>query len=94
MFTILLVDDERGISEGLRFILQSAGKDWKIAGIAEDGQEGFEMAAEKNPDIIISDVRMPIMDGLAMIEKLQSAGSSAKYILRILNMPVRESGSG
>ena len=81
MFTILLVDDERGISEGLRFILQSAGKDWKIAGIAEDGQEGFEMAVEKNPDIIISDVRMPIMDGLAMIEKLQSAGSSAKYIL-------------
>lgn len=81
MFKILLVDDERGISEGLQFILQSAGEEWEIAGIAEDGQEGFEMAMEKHPDIIISDVRMPIMDGLAMIEKLQDAGSSAKCIL-------------
>ena len=47
MFTILLVDDERGISEGLQFILQSAGEEWEIAGIAEDGQEGFDMAMEK-----------------------------------------------
>ena len=67
MFTILLVDDERGISEGLQFILQSAGEEWEIAGIAEDGQEGFDMAMEKKPDIIISDVRMPVMDGLAML---------------------------
>ena len=81
MFTILLVDDERGISEGLQFILQSAGRDWEIAGIAEDGQEGFEMAMERNPDIVISDVRMPVVDGLAMIEKLKDAGSSAKCIL-------------
>ncbi len=81
MFTILLVDDERGISEGLQFILQSAGEEWEIAGIAEDGQEGFDMAMEKKPDIIISDVRMPVMDGLAMIEKLKNAGNEAKCIL-------------
>lgn len=85
MVRILLVDDERGIAEGVQFILEAASSDWEVVGIAEDGQEGIEMAMEYQPDIIITDVRMPVMDGLHMIEQLKKQLPSqpvpVKYVM-------------
>ena len=43
MYTICLVDDERGIAEGIRFLLKESGQDVKVIGIAGDGREGMKM---------------------------------------------------
>lgn len=81
MYTICLVDDERGIAEGIRFLLKESGQDVKVIGIAGDGREGMKMILEKKPDIVIADVRMPVMDGLAMIEGLNEAGCASKFVM-------------
>ncbi len=66
---ILIVDDENIILEGL------SSWDWKsiglrVCGVAKDGLEALEIAREKHPDIILSDIRMPKMDGITMAEKI------------------------
>ncbi|WP_321003135.1 helix-turn-helix domain-containing protein [Eisenbergiella porci] len=81
MFTICLVDDERGIAEGIRFLLEASGQEVEVIGIAGDGREGMKMILEKKPDIVIADVRMPVMDGLAMIEGLNNAGCTSKFVM-------------
>ncbi len=68
---LLIVDDEKLTREGL-----SASIDWKKLGIdavaeADDGMHGYETALTFKPDIILSDVRMPRMNGIEMAEKLQ-----------------------
>lgn len=65
---ILIADDEFHIRQGLEKL------DWnsiglKVCGIAKDGYEAMELAAIHKPEIILSDIRMPMMDGLAMTEE-------------------------
>lgn len=78
---ILLVDDERGIAEGLSILLSAMGRPWEIVGIAEDGEQGIAMVDRLRPDIVITDVRMPVMDGLEMIRSLREAGSRCRFII-------------
>lgn len=81
MYTIVLVDDERGIAEGIRFLLEESEADIQVVGIAGDGYEGGRLILEKKPDIVIADVRMPVMDGLQMIERLKEKGCEARFIM-------------
>ena len=78
---ILLADDERGIAEGLSILLMQMGQPWEIVGIAEDGEEGIRMVHHLDPDIVITDVRMPVMDGLEMIRKLTEEGARCHFII-------------
>ncbi len=81
MYTIVLVDDERGIAEGIRFLLGESGLDICVTGIAGDGYEGIRLIEETKPDIVIADVRMPVMDGLQMIGKLKENMCRSKFIM-------------
>ncbi len=65
---VLVVEDERDLRLNLEDILQFNGFE---AIAAENGLEGYKRAVEFEPDIIISDVRMPEMDGLELLKKLQ-----------------------
>ncbi|MDR2267399.1 MAG: response regulator, partial [Christensenellaceae bacterium] len=72
MFKLLIVDDEILIRKGLSETIDWASIDVQIVGEATNGVEGLEMVASLKPDIIISDIRMPIMDGIAMAKELQN----------------------
>ncbi|WP_340114822.1 hybrid sensor histidine kinase/response regulator transcription factor [Maribellus mangrovi] len=65
--TILVVDDDPEITE---YIKDSLTETYKIV-TAENGKAGFEQATEEIPDIVISDVMMPIMDGIEMCKQLK-----------------------
>ncbi len=78
---ILLADDERGIAEGLSILLMQMGQPWEIVGIAEDGEQGIRMVHQFDPDVVITDVRMPVMDGLAMIQALTEEGARCRFII-------------
>ncbi len=81
MLKLLIVEDERWEREGLFDFL-----DWKelgieIVGAASDGIEGYEMALALDPDIVITDIRMPGMDGLDMSRKLKAVKPEIKLII-------------
>ncbi len=78
---ILLVDDERGIAEGLSVLLSGMGEPWEITGIAEDGAQAMDMVHRTDPDIVITDIRMPVMDGLEMIRQLHAEGCRSRFII-------------
>jgi DNA-binding NarL/FixJ family response regulator len=67
---VLLADDEELVRFGLRTVLESAGIE--VVGEAADGAEAVAMASELKPDVILMDVRMPRVDGLAAAKTILS----------------------
>jgi DNA-binding NarL/FixJ family response regulator len=67
---ILLVDDFAPWREQLRSLLNTRS-DWNIIGEASDGQEAIEKATEMQPDIILLDVAMPILNGIEATKVIQ-----------------------
>lgn len=72
MYRVVLVDDEQLILEGLSKVVRWADFGCEVAGTARDGREGLALIRQKTPDIVISDIRMPNMDGLTMLAALRS----------------------
>ena len=64
MIKVLLVDDDSLLIEGLRELVMWSELDMEVVGWAYDGQSALEIAACKDPDIIIADIAMPVMSGL------------------------------
>ena len=73
MYTAIIIDDEEMVVKGIK-----ANIDWKTLGIevigtAADGDEGLDLVYQTEPDIIISDIRMPTMTGLEMCRTLHNS---------------------
>lgn len=74
MKTILLVEDEKDLREALASFVQQAG--YTVV-TAANGEEGLRLADEKTPDLILTDIRMPIMTGYQMVKKLRASSWGA-----------------
>ena len=61
--SVMIADDHEIVREGLKEILENSGK-FEIVGQAGDGQEAVKVAEETNPDIIVLDILMPVLDGV------------------------------
>ena len=72
MYRVLIVDDEPIICEGLRRSVRWSAFNCEVAGTAANGMEGLEKVRELKPDILISDISMNNMDGLAMVAAVKS----------------------
>lgn len=81
MLKILLVDDEPIITKGLRKLILWQDLDCEIIGDADNGYDAYQFTLEHHPDIIITDLFMPIMNGAEMIEKIRQAGIRTKIIV-------------
>lgn len=68
--TILLIDDHPVVREGLAGMLASQ-PDFDIVGQAENGVEGIALATQLRPDVILMDLRMPVMDGVTAIRAIK-----------------------
>ena len=66
MYKLLLVDDESEIREGLREVVDFRSLGFEVVGEAANGIAGLQMAESLSPDLIITDIRMPLMDGIAL----------------------------
>lgn len=78
MVKVLLVDDDMTICRVARFILEDEGYQ---VDVANDGNEGLEKALSETPDVIITDLMMPKMDGLMMLTKIRRAQIEAPALL-------------
>ena len=66
MTGVLLVDDEPLVLIGMQGMLNWAALGYEVVGTARNGAEALRAVQEKQPDIVVSDIRMPVMDGFAL----------------------------
>ena len=72
MYRVILVDDERLILRGLSTVVPWAELGCEVAGTAHDGVSGLKLIHDLRPDIVMTDIRMPNMDGLTMLAAIRS----------------------
>jgi DNA-binding NarL/FixJ family response regulator len=77
---ILLCDDQTVIRDGLEMLL-NLEKDFQVVGLAEDGAEAVELAAKKHPDLILMDLKMPIMNGIEATREISSKFPNIKILV-------------
>ncbi len=77
---VLLADDQALIRDGLAVIL-NAQPDLEVIGQAADGQEAVELAARLRPDVILMDIRMPRLDGIAAARRIKETLPNARILI-------------
>lgn len=71
MYKVLIVDDELLIQVGVKSMIDK-GTDVQVIGVASNGKNALEIMENDFPDIIITDVKMPVMDGIELIENIKN----------------------
>lgn len=81
MLNIIVVDDEVPIREWIVYSLNKLKKPFNIVGVAASGQEAYELVVKYKPDVVLTDIKMPGMDG---IELMQAVKNISPYTLFIV----------
>ncbi|SEU20913.1 response regulator [Paenibacillus sp. NFR01] len=84
-YKVLLIDDEPSALEGLMLWLDWAALGFEVVGTCGNGREGLERIAELAPDLVITDVQMPVMNGLEMVAAWQKRRGAAPVKFAILS---------
>lgn len=101
MYRVLIVEDEPPAIKPLKTLINKYCKDFELIGIAENGLEGITMSRELIPDLIITDVHMPLMDGIEFVSKIKrklpdsliliiSGYSEFEYVQRAISYGVND----
>lgn len=96
MYQLLIVDDEEDIRRGMARGIPWEQWGFSVAGQAENGEEAVRLVEEKKPDVVLSDIRMPKMDGIELMQYLHENNPEIKIIIlsgyndvEYLNMAIR-----
>jgi len=77
---VLLADDHRIVRQGLRHVCELAGG-LRVVGEAEDGRQAVKLAQQLQPDVILMDINMPVLDGVQATHLIVDANPSARVIV-------------
>ena len=80
MWKVLLVDDEAVIVKGLRKLIDWASLDIEVVGEATDGRMAADLLEQTHPDLVVSDIRMPGLTGLELLERYKGGTNAPKFI--------------
>ena len=80
MIKVMLVDDQIILAEGIKSVLETGG-DLSVVGVAGDGVQAVEMAERERPDVVLMDIRMPNMNGVAATKKIKEILPDCKIII-------------
>ena len=81
METVLIADDEVNIREGLKIIIDWNELGFEICGEAANGEEALSAILEKNPSLVLLDIRMPKMYGTDLIRIARERGYKGRFII-------------
>ncbi len=71
MYRVVVVDDEPMMLEGWQTMVDWEAYGFQLCGMATDGQEGLELAKRLRPELLITDISMPVLDGIGLIKALR-----------------------
>jgi len=77
---VVIADDHPVVRDGLRGIFEASGE-FEVAGEAANGREAVDRAAALRPDVVLMDLRMPVLDGVSAIRLLAEKGVSARVLV-------------
>lgn len=80
MISILIADDHHLVRQGIRALLDGA-PNIEVIGEADDGRQAVQMTEEKRPDVVVMDVSMPEMDGIAATREICTLNFAARVVL-------------
>lgn len=78
---ILIADDHEVLRQGVRSMLESHKDEWEICGEAVNGQEAVEKAQTLNADLVILDINMPVLNGVAAVRRILRSEPNAKILV-------------
>ena len=71
MLSVLVVEDEAPIRDWVAYTVNNICNDFKVVATASNGKEGYKLAKELKPQVIISDIKMPIMNGIELTKQIK-----------------------
>lgn len=80
MFSIILVDDEREIRESVSELVEWEKNGFEFLGSAENGVDALQLIERRVPDVIITDIKMPVMDGIQLAKQIREEYPTVKLI--------------
>lgn len=78
MVRVLIADDHAMVREGLHWALEHAG--YEVVGEAADGEEAVEMAEQLRPDLVLMDLSLPVLSGVAATKRIRSLSPTIKVV--------------
>lgn len=81
MFRALIVDDEPGIRKGIKILIDWESCDVELIGDAANGADALEIIKNEKPDIVLTDIKMPDMDGMTLIEESRNLDKVPAFII-------------
>lgn len=81
MFKLIIADDELLMRLGIRSMLDWEQHGFRFAGEASNGREALDLALSIQPDLVITDIKMPVLDGLALIREASKALPQCKFVI-------------
>ncbi len=78
---IIIVEDEIRICEGICRLIEKISDDYEVVAKADNGEDGLRLILELSPDIVITDIMMPVMNGLEMLTELKKKDRMPKVIV-------------
>jgi DNA-binding NarL/FixJ family response regulator len=76
---VVIVDDQELVRSGLQLVLEARG--CEVVGLAGNGREAVNVIRRTQPDVVLMDIRMPVMDGIAATRELTAAGVPSKVLV-------------
>lgn len=81
LYTVILVDDEEEVRQAIIRKLEWEAIGFQVIGYAENGEEALELAERLRPDVVMTDIKMPFMDGLTLCRKLREILRHTKLVI-------------
>ncbi|HWI09474.1 MAG TPA: response regulator transcription factor, partial [Solirubrobacteraceae bacterium] len=79
MTRVVIADDQALVRDGLRAILEDAGIE--VVGEAADGAQAVEVVRKTKPDVVLMDIRMPVMDGIEATRRISTSGLPCRVVI-------------